>query len=558
VYGGINDSTNVMDANGVSQYDGLNRPAMWEQTATVNGTHDSFVGRSHFAFDNVSRLTGSWRDEQAGKGEWYGYQVTGQLTGVAYNADQVWTGAPQNATRSVSYTMTPDTLNRSTMNDTPDQSGAGGDLSVYTPNALNQYTDINGGGLYYDENFNLMWTGGFSAGYDADKRLTAIGSGEDYGQFVYDGLGRCLKRTIDGDTTRIVYDGWKPIWEFDQWNGVSWNIYGPGPDEILYRHDTSRGELRYHLDRMGNIAFLLDSDGDGIERYTYDAFGHPTVTDWDGNNPRSYSWYGNRFMFTGQEYFPELGLYDYRNRFYYPTLGRFLQTDPMGLQTEGEKLSAGQKALFSPGGVAPQAFSGSEMNLFRYCGDDPVDRSDPLGLSPEATRDFENAVDKYKAIRPDAKGVGADVIGKALFGDANDAAKKSADAIVTREGHHTSEERAYGEYSKDGKTLVRQGPTIGVHKDGLPQADVPGPPSGLPSKTAPVTSSHSHVPGSMPWPERGDVPTANGHNPTGKPIIISVGATGDRGANVRIYVPTGNGHGETFHTFDGVDFERGY
>ena len=47
--------------------------------------------------------------------------------------------------------------------------------------------------LGYDGNFNLMWTGGFSAGYDSENHLTAIGSGEDYGQFTYDGLGRCLK-----------------------------------------------------------------------------------------------------------------------------------------------------------------------------------------------------------------------------------------------------------------------------------------------------------------------------------------------------------------------------
>lgn len=347
VYGGVNDSTNIMDSGGVSQYDQLNRPMMWEQTGTVNGTHDSAFARSHFTYDSLSRLTASWRDEQAGKGDWFGYHATGQLTDVAYNADNVSSGTPQNATRTVNYTMTADTLNRSTMSDTSE-------VSAYTPNALNQYSDINGGGLYYDNNFNLMWTGGFSAGYDSENHLTAIGSGEDYGQFTYDGLGRCLKRTIDGDTTLIVYDGWKPVWELDEWNGVSWNIYGPGPDEILYRHDASRGELRYHLDRMGNVAFLLDSDGDGIERYTYDVFGKPTVTDWNGNNPRPYSWYGNRFMFTGREYFPELGIYDYRNRFYYPTIGRFLQTDPTG-------------------------FAGGDINLFRYCGGDPVNNSDPIG-----------------------------------------------------------------------------------------------------------------------------------------------------------------------------------
>jgi RHS repeat-associated protein len=360
VLGSVNDSTNVIDSNGVSQYDPLNRPMQWEQTATVDGIHNSVFARSHFAYDNLSRLTASWRDEQAGKGEWFGYHATGQLTDVAYNADNVSNGTPQNATRIVNYAMTADTLNRSTMTDNPNEPGTGAELSIYTRNALNQYTDLNGGGLYYDGNFNLMWTGGFSAGYDSENNLTAIGSGEDYGQFVYDGLGRCVKRTIDWETTLITYDGWQPIVEWDEWNNLkAWNVYGSGADEILYRHDGVRGDLRYHLDQIGNVVFILDSDGDGIERYTYDAFGHPTVTDWNGDNPRTWSVYGNRFMFTGREYFAELGLYDYRDRFYYPVLGRFLQSDPTG-------------------------FDAGDANLFRYCGGDPVNGSDPMGLGDPA------------------------------------------------------------------------------------------------------------------------------------------------------------------------------
>jgi RHS repeat-associated protein len=357
VYGGVNDSTNVMDSGGVGQYDQLNRPTMSEQTATVNGIHDSAFARSHFAYDNLGRLTASWRDEQGSKGEWYGYHVTGQLTDVAYNADNVASGTPQNATRTVNYALSADTLNRTMMSDSPTEFGAGGELSVYTANALNQYTDLNGGSLYYDDKFNLISTGGFSAGYDSENQLTGIASGEDYGQFVYDGLGRCVKRTVDWETTLITYDGWQPIIEWDEWNNLkAWNVYGPGQDEILYRHDAYLAiDLRYHLDRMGNVTFVLDGDGNGIERYTYDAFGQPTVTEWNGNNPRSYSWYGNRFMFTGREYFPELGLYDYRNRFYYPVLGRFLQSDPTG-------------------------FDAGDANLFRYCGHDPVNGSDPTGL----------------------------------------------------------------------------------------------------------------------------------------------------------------------------------
>ena len=66
-------------------------------------------------------------------------------------------------------------------------------------------------------------------------------------------------------------------------------------------------------------------------------------------------------MFTGREYFPELGLYDYRNRFYYPALGRFLQSDPIGFDADG-------------------------VNIFRYCSGDPVNGSDPLGLDAVTER----------------------------------------------------------------------------------------------------------------------------------------------------------------------------
>lgn len=351
VYGGVNDSTNIMNGAGVSQYDALNRPKMWEQTGTLNGVSNSVFAKSQFNYDFLGRLTASWRDEQADKGEWFGYNATGQLTDVFYNADGVSTGPPQNASRTVTYTIAPNTLNRLSMDDN-------GDVSDYTPNALNQYENVAGGSVYYDANFNLMWTGGFSAWHDSANLLRSVNSGENYGEFTYDGLGRCLKRTVDWETTIIAYDGWKATVEWDEWNGLkAWNIYGPGPDEILYRHDAYLDiDLRYHLDRMGNVAFLLDSDGEGIERYTYDAFGHPTVTDWNGENPRTYSWYGNRFMFTGREYFAGLGLYDFRHRFYHPVLGRFLQSDPMG-------------------------FDAGDVNLFRYCGGDPVNGSDPFGLN---------------------------------------------------------------------------------------------------------------------------------------------------------------------------------
>src|SRR5438105_10702472 len=93
------------------QYDELNRVTMGEQGA--NGS----IGRSHYSYDSNSRETATWRDEQGSKGERFSYSPTNQLTNVSYNADQVWTGNPQNASRTVGYNYTPDTLNRQSVND---------------------------------------------------------------------------------------------------------------------------------------------------------------------------------------------------------------------------------------------------------------------------------------------------------------------------------------------------------------------------------------------------------------------------------------------------------
>lgn len=250
-------------------------------------------------------------------------------------------------------------------------------VTEYTPNTLNQYTHVNSGlmgvPLPYDGNFNLSGFDGWTYVYDADNRLISATTQESppspgdpvhSATFIYDGLGRCVKRTIDGAQTVITYDDWKPIVE---WSGlgefVAWNLYGPGPDEILVRYQPSTAEapgatayLHYHLDGLGNVEFLLSANNLGLEKYSYDAFGMPTITDWDGDPvPNGTSPNGNRFLFTGREYIYTLGLYDYRHRMYQPKLGRFMQVDPIG-------------------------FKGDAQNLYRYCGANPILHSDPTGL----------------------------------------------------------------------------------------------------------------------------------------------------------------------------------
>jgi RHS repeat-associated protein len=61
-----------------------------------------------------------------------------------------------------------------------------------------------------------------------------------------------------------------------------------------------------------------------IETIEYDVYGLPSVAVEPGKTAT-----GNRYLFTGREWDSETGLYHYRARAYSPSLGRFLQRDPL-------------------------------------------------------------------------------------------------------------------------------------------------------------------------------------------------------------------------------------
>jgi RHS repeat-associated protein len=329
-------------------YDALNRVTQVEQ-----GNAWQVFTRHHYQYDSVGREVATWREEDSllgsGRGERFEYTPTNQLKKAWYQAQSVTTTAPQNASKLQEYNYTPDMLNRSSVVNN-------GIVEGYAANGLNQYTGV--GGLnpsYNDGNFNLTGFNGATYVYGYTSQLISANKGGNSVQFTYDGLGRCVRRVVNGAARIFTYDGWKPILEWDgAGNWLAMNFYGAGPDEILARYDSIGRVLIYKHDKQGNVVALLDSAGNVVEKYSYDAFGQPTVTDYWGN-VRAGSIHENRFMFTGREWIKELGIYDYRNRFYYPGLGRFLQSDPTG-------------------------FDAGDMNLFRYCGEGPVDRSDPLGL----------------------------------------------------------------------------------------------------------------------------------------------------------------------------------
>lgn len=230
--------------------------------------------------------------------------------------------------------------------------------SGYVVNDLNEYTTANGAtGLSYNVNGDLTGYNGWTYTYDAQDRLTQASITGTTVTYAYDGLNRQLYHdiTTSAGTTRTynVWDGWNLLEERNSAGAVvHCYIHGAATDEMVSRFQGGFPTRYYYQDGRGNTTHLTGDLNYIQERYTYGFAGNVFIYNATGGTQSTTD---NRFLFTGRDYMPETGVYDFRNRFYLPGIGRFLQPDPIG-------------------------FDGDDTNLYRYCGGDPVNFIDPVGL----------------------------------------------------------------------------------------------------------------------------------------------------------------------------------
>jgi RHS repeat-associated protein len=274
-----------------------------------------------------------------------------------------------------------------------------GTTAHYTANSDNGYTSVDGISTETDLNGNMVSVPGGAYAYDAQNRLTSAIVNGMTTEFTYDSRNRVMQRTSGNGTLNLTYSGWNLIEERNGGGALEQvYVHGAGIDEILVKI-TATGAAYYHHDGLGSTIALTGENGELLESYRYDAFGAATVLSPSTLDPRPSTAFGNRFFFTGREWLSQVGLYDYRNRVYSAQIGRFLQTDPI-------------------------RFAAGDVNIYRYCGNEPANSVDPMGLCDKLPKpgDGPQRPEKPKPPGPGGGGGGgANVAVKAPdgYGDLN-------------------------------------------------------------------------------------------------------------------------------------------
>ena len=325
----------------------------------ISGGSTNTISRYQYGFNDSGNRT--WVKRANGKGDVYKYDATDQLTNVLYEATNPDT-TPSAWTNEVSYFF--DAAGNRT-----NVTVAGVGTTTYQPNALNQYTYVDGVQVLYDANGNLRTNGsGWRLEYDHENKLRYAVSNAYWKEYVYDAFGRLIgEYPPSGQGRWYCYDGWQLIAEYDNDNNLLVKyVYGPGIDEVV-RMTRGGTNYYYHAAALDTVTEITSTNGTVVERYGYDVYGQPTVFD-SAFNPQPSTAIGNRLLFQGRDRDPDTGLYNFRYRYYSPSLGRFVQIDP----------------IKEEGGI----------NLYAYVYNSPVNYFDADGL-----RAGRNVIDNTQIVR---------------------------------------------------------------------------------------------------------------------------------------------------------------
>ena len=157
----------------------------------------------------------------------------------------------------------------------------------------------------------------------------------------YDAEGLRFELLENGRRTSFVYHDGELLQEEGREEQKTSYHLGAGMEAFRRGQELSY----YHRDEQLSTVFVTDGQGEIRNSYQYDAFGMSLGTTEKLNN---------RIRYTGQQYDELTEQYYLRARYYNPVAGRFMQED---------------------------VYQGDGLNLYAYCGNNPVVYDDPSGYA---------------------------------------------------------------------------------------------------------------------------------------------------------------------------------
>jgi RHS repeat-associated protein len=295
----------------------------------------------------------------------------------------------------------------------------GNGVTVSSPTSATGNNQISGDGNYnytYDANGSLVSQVQCSGNtntqepyeidyqYDNRNRLTLVSDLDSGGNitqtvsYTYDASNRLVGRTVtqyaggnpdtaDAQVQRYVYDGTNMVLQFDGTNSNNSltaddlshrYLWGPAVDQILADeqlyaatgggfNQTTPGNVVWALtDNQGTVRDLAQYDPSTqttsiVDHVVYTAFGNTSAP------PTNFD-----FGYTGCYYDADTGLQWNQNRWYNPSIQRWMSQDPSGL--------------------------GPDSNPYRYCGNGPTDGTDPSGEVIVSHCNLDKYLKKYISI----------------------------------------------------------------------------------------------------------------------------------------------------------------
>lgn len=168
---------------------------------------------------------------------------------------------------------------------------------------------------------------GFAMTYDARQRLVQVAKAGTTSNYLHDPFGRRIRKQVAGASTWFLWDGSVLLAEFDG-AGARTKRYaylnGVAPTQV----EDANGTYYAHADQLGTPRLLTNSAGQIVWRSRQEAYGKATVQEDTDSNGVNITF---NMRFPGQYFDVETGLHYNYFRDYDPAVGRYLESDPIGL-----------------------------------------------------------------------------------------------------------------------------------------------------------------------------------------------------------------------------------